>query len=128
MSQLKTGTCGHVLAVWDPHTAYTGCRPCEMPDKPCEVCDVMSLALKERAIRVLVRRLKCAASKRRAGSSDSVSESSLRTTPGPREALLPPSGITSTPSACGQEGGSCVSPHSSDARDGDHILPTGKRG
>ena len=108
MSQLKTGTCGHVISVWDPHTGCACCRPCEMPDKPCEVCDGMSPALKERAIRVRVRRLKRAASKRRAGSSDSVYESSLRSTPGPREPPLPPSGIMSTPSACGQEGGACL--------------------
>ena len=33
MSQLKTGTCGHVISVWDPHTGCACCRPCEMPDK-----------------------------------------------------------------------------------------------
>ena len=45
MSQLKTGACGHVIAVNDPHTACAGCRPCEIPDKPCEVCDGMSPAV-----------------------------------------------------------------------------------
>ena len=128
MSQLKTGACGHVIAVWDPHTACAGCRPCGMPDKLCEVCDGMSPALKERAIRARSRRLKRAASKRRAGSSDSVSESSLRSTPGPREPSLPPTGVMSPPYACWQEGGACVSPHSNETWDGDRVIPTGKRG
>ena len=128
MSQLKTGACGHVIAVWDPHTACAGCRPCEMPDKHCEVCDGMSPVLKEPAFRARARRLKRAASKCRAGSSDSVSESSLRSTPGPREPSLPPSGIMSPPCASGQEGGACVSPHSNETWDGDRVLPTGKRG
>ena len=65
MSQLKTGACGHVIAVWDPHTACAGFRPCEMSDKPCELCDSMSPALKERAIWARARRLKRAASKHR---------------------------------------------------------------
>ena len=116
MSQLKTGACGHVIAVWDPHTACAGCRPCGMPDKPCEVCDGMSPALKERVIRARARILKRAASKRRAGSSDFVSESSLRSTPGPREPSLHPSRIMSPPYACWQEGGACVSPHSNETR------------
>ena len=128
MSQLKTGACGHVIAVWDLRTARAGCRPCETPDKPCEVCDGMSPALKERVIRARARRLKRPASKRRARSSDSVFESSLRSTPGPREPSLPPTGVMSPPYPCGQEGGACVSPHSNETWDGDRVLPTGKRG
>ena len=46
---------------------------------------------------------------------------------GPRKPSLP-SGIMSPLYTCGQEGGACVSPHSSETWDGDRVLPTGKRG
>ena len=92
------------------------------------VCRRLSAARRRQKYEPGLRR---AASKRTAGSSDSISESSLRSTPGPRDTSLPPSVNTSIPSACGQDGGSCVSPpphSSSEARDGDCVVPPGKKG
>ena len=117
MSQQKKGSCGHFLAVWDPHTDCAGCRDCCNLDTPCTVCDAMAPELKERTLRARVRRLKRLA--RRAGSGGTNSGSSHRSTPGPLETLSDTSGPKPTPSAQGRKGGENVSPAPDGARDGD---------